>query len=79
MEDPENEEKKKMVNDYVKYSGIGFQMLGIILVGVFVGRKLDQWIEPPFPVFTLIFTLGSVGLAMFVVIREVTGTGKKKK
>lgn len=77
MENPGNEDKKKALNDYVKYSGIGFQMLGIILIGVFVGRKLDEWIGTKFPLFTLIFTLGSVGLAMFVVIREVTG--KKNK
>jgi ATP synthase protein I len=70
-------DKKKALKDYARYSGMGFQMLGTILAGVLIGRKLDQWLKTAYPVFTLVFVLASVGLAMYVVIREVTG--KKNK
>lgn len=64
---------KKPVNDYIKYSGLGFQMLFTILAGVFAGKKLDHWLGMKYPAFTLVLTLMGVGIAMYVVIREVSG------
>lgn len=71
----EDQKPGKPVNEYVKYSGIGFQMLITILLGVFGGKKLDQWLGTKFPLFTLLFTLAAVGISMYVIIKEFT---KKK-
>lgn len=56
---------------YSKYSSIAVQMLIIILVGVFGGVKLDQWIGWKFPLLTILFSLLSVGIAMFVVTKDL--------
>ena len=58
--------KKKYLDNYAKYSSIGFQMLAIILLGVFGGLKLDQWLHLKAPVFTVIFSI------LFVNAREDT-------
>jgi len=46
------------------------QMIAIILVGVWGGVKLDEYLSLKFPVFTLVFTLLSVFLAIFFAIRD---------
>jgi ATP synthase protein I len=61
---------KNSLNDYVKYSSIAFQMIFIILVGVYIGIKLDEFFTNGLPIFTLIFSLLSVSLAIFYVIKD---------
>ena len=61
---------KKPVNDYVKYSSLGFQMLAIILIGVYGGFKLDKLIHWRFPVFTLVLSMLSVSLAIYFGIKD---------
>ncbi len=63
-------EPKKRLNDYARYSGLAFQMIAIILIGVFAGIKLDEWLALKFPVFTLVLTLLSVFLSIFFAIRD---------
>ena len=53
------------------------QMLAIILLGVFGGIKLDEWLDLGFPVFTLVFTLLSVILAIYYVIKDLLKNNKK--
>ena len=62
--------EKKALNAYAKYSSIAFQMLVIILAGVFGGRELDKWIQLGFPVFTLGFSILAVILAIYYVIKD---------
>lgn len=71
MENPQNPNgQKKRLNDYARYSGLAVQMIAIILLGVWGGIKLDEWLTLKFPVFTLIFTLLSVFLSMYFAIRD---------
>ena len=69
-----NQKPKKQstpTNDYAKYGAMGLQMAVIIGLGVFGGKKLDQYfgfIKPP--VFTLILSLVSVFAAMYFVIKD---------
>ncbi|MEI6436439.1 MAG: AtpZ/AtpI family protein [Bacteroidota bacterium] len=60
----------KNFNDYARYSGMAFQMLAIILLGVFAGWKADQWLNSK-PVFTVILSLISVVLAIYFVTRDL--------
>ncbi len=62
--------KKEQLKGYTWFSGIAFQMLAIILVGVFGGIKLDKLLALKFPVFTIVLTLISVALSMYVIIKE---------
>jgi len=65
------DQRKNSLNSYVKYSNIAIQMLVIILLGVFGGFKLDQWLELKFPVFTVILSLLSVVLAIYLVTKDL--------
>ena len=62
---------KKSLNNYVKYSGMGIQMAAIITGGVLGGIQLDKWLQLKFPVFTLVLTLLSVFLAIYYFIKDV--------
>ena len=61
---------RKNLNDYARYSGMAVQMLVIILAGVFAGYKLDQWIQIR-PVLTVIFSIVSVALSIYIVTRDL--------
>ena len=60
---------KKEVNDWAKYSAMGFQMMGAILIGVFGGQWLDTQVAMDFPLFTLIGSMLGVGSALYFIIR----------
>jgi F0F1-type ATP synthase assembly protein I len=64
------DQKKRLLNSYARYSSIAFQMLAIILLGVFAGFKLDQWLHTK-PVFTIILSFGSVILAIYYVTKDL--------
>ena len=70
------EKKKKSLDNYARYSSIAFQMLAIILAGVFGGIKLDQWLKLNVPVFTVILSILSVILAIYYVTRDLLKSGK---
>ena len=63
MQKKQNNNFKKQnssFKNYAKYSSIAFQMLFIILIGVFGGMKLDEYLNWDFPVFTVVFSILSV-------------------
>ena len=59
---------------YLRYTGMGFTMMGIILVFTFLGRWLDGVVAWNFPVFTLVLALVGVTGAMIYLFKE---TGKR--
>ncbi len=61
---------KKPLNAYARYSGMGIQMAVIIGLGTYGGIKLDALISIKFPVFTILFSLLSVALAIYVSIKD---------
>lgn len=69
--------KNKNINKYARYSGLAFEMLGIIVFGVFVGHKLDQKRQAEFPLFTVILSLLAVFAALYLVIKDVIKNGTK--
>lgn len=68
---PKNQEKiSKSLSNYAKYSNLAFQMVAFILVGVFGGIKLDQWLHMKFPVFTVVLSLLSTSMAIYYGIKD---------
>jgi F0F1-type ATP synthase assembly protein I len=67
-----SDQKKRQLNSYARYSGMGLQMLAIILVGVFGGYKLDQWLHTG-PLLTIILSLLSVIISIYSVTRNFLG------
>lgn len=44
---------KKQVNQYLKYSGLAFQLAGLVLAGLFGGQWLDKTFHLDKPYFTI--------------------------
>ncbi|TAE11476.1 MAG: AtpZ/AtpI family protein [Bacteroidetes bacterium] len=68
-----NQPTPKDAQDYARFSGLGFQMLGFIALSLVIGIGLDRYIPTgKIPVFTIIFAvLGVIG-ALVYVIRKVS-------
>lgn len=56
-------------NKYLKYTSIGFQMLGTILLGVLLGLFLDNKLGTE-KIFTAIFSLVFVVISLYLVLKE---------
>lgn len=68
---PKPKDKKrgnKPRNSYIKYAGLGFEILACMLLFVGGGYALDQWLQPEKPWFTLGFSLlGCVGVIILMI------------
>ena len=60
----------KNVNNFAKFSGIAFEMLGIIVLGVWGGLKLDAWLDTK-PLLTVVLSLGGVAAAIYQMIVKI--------
>ena len=77
MEEQEPQKKKNLksqgnkgIKDFARYSGVAFQMIGIILVTTWGGMKLDKLTDFEKPVFTIILSLLGVFAAIYTVVRD---------
>lgn len=61
----------KPIFQYARYSSLAFQMLVVILAGVFGGLYLDRLLNLKYPVFTVLLSLLSVILAIYQAIRDL--------
>jgi F0F1-type ATP synthase assembly protein I len=68
------QKNRESLNSYVKYSGIAFQMIAIILIGVFGGIKIDKWLKTEKPVFTALLSVLAVILAIYYSIKDLLRT-----
>lgn len=65
---------RKGYDNYLRYTGLGFTMLGVVLAFTFGGWWLDQQLHWPFPVFTLAGSLLGIAGAMVYLFKE---TGRR--
>lgn len=71
MSEP-NKQPPKPLNDYAKYSGLAVQMAVIIGGGCYGGVKLDEYFKnTETPIFTIVLSLVSIILAMYVVLKDL--------
>jgi hypothetical protein len=59
------------LRNYGKYSTIAFQMIVIVLGGVFLGYKLDQWLHLDKHIFLVVLSILSGFLALFLAFRDL--------
>ncbi len=71
MKKVREKKSENSLQSYAKYSSLAFQMLFIILAGVFAGRLLDQWIGLKTPIFTAILALASVILSVYYAVKDL--------
>lgn len=62
----------EQTKSFAQYSGIAFQMLGTIGVGVWAGLKLDEWQQNPRPIWTIVLSLVAIGASLYLFIRQLT-------
>jgi hypothetical protein len=76
-EKPKKNRTNYNYSEYARYSSLAIEMIVVIILGVFGGKYLDTCLSFHFPIFTLLLSLLSVGLAMYLAIRDVINPKKK--
>jgi F0F1-type ATP synthase assembly protein I len=66
----------KNTNAALKYTGLAFQMLAVIGLGVFAGIQLDRYFRTP-DIFTVILSLLGVVTGIYLAIRDFIRPKKK--
>ena len=71
----QTEKKKSSSNKnahaVLKYSGMAFQMLIIIAIGVFIGKKLDEYFALETPYLTILFIILSLPIALYTSLKDL--------
>jgi ATP synthase protein I len=62
--------RNKGIKDFARYSGLAFQMIGIILITTWGGVKLDKLTGWNTPVFTIILSLLGVFAAIYTAVKD---------
>jgi hypothetical protein len=63
------QKEKRALNAYAKYSGLGFQMIGIIGAFTYSGYKIDESQNSKVPIYTGILSLVGVVISLYIVFR----------
>lgn len=58
---------------FARYSGMGFQMLAVILLFYWAGSKLDERASTEKPVYTAILTLLGVFAGLYLALKDFIG------
>lgn len=72
MENPKEENTGKKLRNAAKYSAIGFQMIATISLLTFIGHKIDQHRSGKLQIYTAIFGLIGVAIALYQAIKQAT-------
>jgi F0F1-type ATP synthase assembly protein I len=62
---------KKRSNTFLRFSNLTFQMGVIIGLSAWGGMKLDEHFKTKDPYFTIVLSLIGIGIALYVVLRDV--------
>ncbi|MEN8927844.1 MAG: AtpZ/AtpI family protein [Flavobacteriales bacterium] len=68
--------KKNKENPFLIYSGMGIQMIVIIVAGVYLGKFIDEKMENETIWFTLFFSLLAVGIAIYTALKDLINPNK---
>ncbi|MFW5761163.1 MAG: AtpZ/AtpI family protein [Cyclobacteriaceae bacterium] len=63
-------ELSQQLKSYAKYSGLAFQMIATILLGLFLGHKLDEWANNHLPLFTIAGILMAIVGSLIALIKN---------
>jgi len=71
MENNEPDRDENATNSYLKYSGMGFQMIATIGIFTYAGYKIDQAANHQTKWVTAVLSLIGVFVSLYLVIRSV--------
>ncbi len=63
--------EKKALSSYAKYTGVAFQMMGIIGASAFIGYKVDQYYDHKVQWVTALACVLGVCLSIYQTIRQL--------
>ena len=66
--------EKQALNQYLKYSSMAFQMIGIIGVFSFIGYKIDESYNNKTQIITGMASLLGVIVSLYLVLRSLKST-----
>lgn len=70
MSQKNDKQPPKPLNACAKYSALGVQMAVVIGGGCYGGFKLDEYYKNTTPIFTIILSLLSIAIAMYIVLKD---------
>lgn len=71
METQNKQPNNNKIKSYVQYSGLVFQMMGIIGLFTVAGYKLDENQASKTPIYTAILSLLGVCISLYTVIKSL--------
>ncbi|MBV2225205.1 MAG: AtpZ/AtpI family protein [Cloacibacterium sp.] len=75
-EEQQEEYKKNPMGLYGIYSSIVFQMLAIIALGFWGGKKINDYLEFPNDLLTVVIGLAGLGLALYSTLKKLENINK---
>ena len=69
--EPSRNKKSNQTNSYLRYSGLGIQLLAAIGVAGWAGYELDRYLQIKFPAFLLLFGFLAFGGMMYQIYRSI--------
>jgi len=70
-----SQKPNKPTNDLLRYAGLGAQIFASLGISVFVGYKVDDWVNSPIPLLVWILPLI---ILIGMIYRLIKDTSKKK-
>ncbi len=71
-DDQKNNNEDKPGNNYLKFTGLGFQMIAIIGVFTFIGYKIDEYLINQTQWVTALFGVLGVIIALYLTIKQIS-------
>lgn len=65
------EPKNKSVNKYIHLTSLGFQMMAVIFVFVWIGKWADGHFETDKSYFTALGSLLGLGASLYLVLKQL--------
>ena len=66
-------------NSFIRYSGLGFEMMAIIAGFTFLGYKIDQWMQNGFKAFTFGFVVFAVVVSIVYGTKSLLKSNNKSQ
>jgi len=71
MDESDQNNNKRPVNNYLKFTGMGFQMLATIGLFTYAGYKIDESAHHTTKWVTAVLSLTGVFVSLYLVIRSL--------
>ncbi len=72
-----DKKKTEMMRNYARYSGMAFQIFAAILIGVFIGKKLDAYFQLERSYFTAACSLLFLLAGLYLSLKDLLFNSKK--